>query len=225
MNCGLAWDNDTARSPQTGGPLPRISRDLGVTRKLSNLHLDKPYKSVVTTFMHGTILIWQNGKKEHQNPISYRASRGEMFIKWSSACHKKPNLYRQKEDHLDVIWYNISDRSSFCSKFCCIVAKPIRRGSRSPTRQLFISNPFFCLGFISVGFASNNRSFKAPTKTARMKFILLVKRIMVKHKLQKMNACYTPQIETQSRAATWVGWSDRWLTWSQPELRKNQPKL
>jgi len=46
------------------------------------------------------------------------------------------------------------------------VANPIRRGSRRPRRQLLISTPLFCLGFISVGLASNNRSFKAPIKTA-----------------------------------------------------------
>lgn len=38
MNCGPAWDNDTARSPQTGGPLAKISRDRGVLRRLSNLN-------------------------------------------------------------------------------------------------------------------------------------------------------------------------------------------
>lgn len=38
VNCGPAWDKDTARSPQTGGPPAKISRDLGVIRKLSNLH-------------------------------------------------------------------------------------------------------------------------------------------------------------------------------------------
>ena len=43
----------------------------------------------------------------------------------------------------------------------------MRRGSRIPTRQLLISIPFFCLGFISVGLASNTLSFKAPTKTAQ----------------------------------------------------------
>jgi hypothetical protein len=79
----------------------------------------------------------------------------------------------KKKKNLDVIWYNISDRSSFCSKLSCIVANPIRRGSRSPTRQLLISTPFFCLGFISVGLASNNRSFKAPTRAAQEKFVLI----------------------------------------------------
>lgn len=38
MNWGPDCDNDTARSPQTGEPVARISRDLGVIRKLSNLH-------------------------------------------------------------------------------------------------------------------------------------------------------------------------------------------
>ena len=41
VNCGPDWDNDTARSPQTGEPLERMSRDLDVMRKLSNLHSDK----------------------------------------------------------------------------------------------------------------------------------------------------------------------------------------
>jgi hypothetical protein len=79
----------------------------------------------------------------------------------------KRGLFGSKEGNLDVIWYNISDSSSFCLKLCCIVTNPMRRGSRKPTRQLFISTPFFCLGFISVGLASNNLSFKAPTKTAQ----------------------------------------------------------
>jgi hypothetical membrane protein len=47
-----------------------------------------------------------------------------------------------------------------------MVANPIRRGSRRPTRQLLISTAFFCLGFISVGFTSSRRSFKAPSNTA-----------------------------------------------------------
>lgn len=47
------------------------------------------------------------------------------------------------------------------------MANPTRRGSRSPTRQFLISTPFFCLGFISVGLASSNRSFKAPSNTAK----------------------------------------------------------
>lgn len=41
VNCGPDWDNDTAKSPQTGEPLARTSRDLGVMRRLSNLHSDK----------------------------------------------------------------------------------------------------------------------------------------------------------------------------------------
>lgn len=41
MNCGPDWDNETARSPQTGGPLASMSRDLGVIRRLSNLHIEK----------------------------------------------------------------------------------------------------------------------------------------------------------------------------------------
>jgi len=77
------------------------------------------------------------------------------------------SLKEKTEGNLDVIWYNISDRSSFCSKLSCIVANPIRIGSRRPTRQLLISTLFFCLGLISVGLASNNRSFKEPTNTAR----------------------------------------------------------
>lgn len=44
MNCGPDWDNDTARSPQTGGPLASMSRDLGVIRRLSNLHIQKATK-------------------------------------------------------------------------------------------------------------------------------------------------------------------------------------
>lgn len=44
MNCGPDWDNDTARSPQTGGPLASMSRDLGVIRRLSNLHTQKTTK-------------------------------------------------------------------------------------------------------------------------------------------------------------------------------------
>jgi len=43
VNCGPDWDNDTAKSPQTGEPKARMSRDIGVTRKLSNLHSDKIY--------------------------------------------------------------------------------------------------------------------------------------------------------------------------------------
>lgn len=87
---------------------------------------------------------------------------GSMCIGWDY----------EDEKNLDVIWYNISGRSSFCSNLSCIVANPIRRGSRSPTRQLLISTPFFCLGFISVGLASNNRSFSAPTKTAQKHIIM-----------------------------------------------------
>lgn len=41
MNCGPDCDKATAKSPQTGDPLARISRDLGVMRILSNLHSDK----------------------------------------------------------------------------------------------------------------------------------------------------------------------------------------
>lgn len=41
VNCNPDWDSDTARSPQTGEPLARISSDLGVIRKLSNLQPDK----------------------------------------------------------------------------------------------------------------------------------------------------------------------------------------
>jgi hypothetical protein len=52
-----------------------------------------------------------------------------------------------------------------------MVANPMRRGSRSPTKQLFISTPFFCLGFISVGFTSSSRSFNAPINTANIKGI------------------------------------------------------
>lgn len=44
MNCGPDWDNDTARSPQTGGPLASMSRDRGVIRRLSNLHIEKTTK-------------------------------------------------------------------------------------------------------------------------------------------------------------------------------------
>jgi hypothetical protein len=87
----------------------------------------------------------------------------------SNKCHWTQKIACAKEgkQNLDVIWYSISDRSSFCSKVCCIVANPIRRGSRSPTRQLLISTPFFCLGLTSVGLASSNLSFRAPTKTAQ----------------------------------------------------------
>jgi len=46
-----------------------------------------------------------------------------------------------------------------------MVANPMRRGSRSPTKQPLISTPFFCLGFISVGFTSSRRSFNAPSNT------------------------------------------------------------
>ena len=38
MNWGPDCDRATARSPQTGEPLARISSDLGVILKLSNLH-------------------------------------------------------------------------------------------------------------------------------------------------------------------------------------------
>lgn len=93
-----------------------------------------------------------------------------MEGKGNSMLFKSQFKFNQGRANLDVIWYSISDRSSFCSKFCCIVAKPIRRGSRSPTRQFLISIPFFCLGLASVGFASNNLSFKAPTSTAYKKF-------------------------------------------------------
>lgn len=41
VNCGPDWDNDTAKSPQTGEPKARMSTDLGVTRKLSNLRSDE----------------------------------------------------------------------------------------------------------------------------------------------------------------------------------------
>lgn len=37
VNCGPDCDNATARAPQTGEPLERISSDLGVIRRLSNL--------------------------------------------------------------------------------------------------------------------------------------------------------------------------------------------
>lgn len=73
----------------------------------------------------------------------------------------------EEKKYLDVIWYNISERSSFCSNLSCMVENPIRIGSRRPTRQLLMSTPFFCRGFISVGFANSRRSFRAPTKTAQ----------------------------------------------------------
>lgn len=45
MNWGPDCDNDTARSPHTGEPVARISRDLGVIRKLSNLHSEIIHKT------------------------------------------------------------------------------------------------------------------------------------------------------------------------------------
>lgn len=106
----------------------------------------------------------------------YTTCRSKIFIDDKKLqVPERQNIYRLRKGkkNLDVIWYNISDRSSFCSNLSCIVANPMRRGSRSPTRQLLISNPFFCLGFISVGLASNNRSFKAPTRAAYEKFVLI----------------------------------------------------
>lgn len=41
VNCGPDCDKQTAKSPQTGDPRARMSRDLGVMRKLSNLQSDK----------------------------------------------------------------------------------------------------------------------------------------------------------------------------------------
>ena len=92
----------------------------------------------------------------------------------------------KREEDLDVIWYSISDRSSCCSKVCCIVANPIRRGSRSPTRQLLISTPFFCLGLTSVGLASSNLSFRAPTKTAQRELISSTRK-MIEHARDVIN--------------------------------------
>jgi hypothetical protein len=40
VNCGPDCDKETAKSPQTGDPFARMSRDLGVMRKLSNLQSD-----------------------------------------------------------------------------------------------------------------------------------------------------------------------------------------
>ena len=174
VNCGPAWDNDTARSPQTGEPLARRSRDLGVMRKLSNLHLDNKLE---TSDLPKKLEVLDVTNIYTQTKSIYQKNR----ILWLIKAHrnfpqnKHGNSQLAGEENLDVIWYNISERSSFCSKFCCIVANPIRRGSRSPTRQLFISTPFFCLGFTTVGFASNNRSFNAPTSTA-WKLVLIAQK-------------------------------------------------
>jgi len=40
VNCGPDCDKETAKSPQTGDPFARMSRDLGDMRKLSNLQSD-----------------------------------------------------------------------------------------------------------------------------------------------------------------------------------------
>lgn len=84
-----------------------------------------------------------------------------------NSCNGESKFMHLNEVNLDVIWYKISERSSFCSKCCCIVTKPMSSGSRSPIRQLFISRflaPSFCLYITSVGFTSNTRSFKTPSR-------------------------------------------------------------
>lgn len=81
--------------------------------------------------------------------------------------------------YLEVIWYKTSERSIFCSKRCCMVANPIKRGSSKPTWQLFISTPFFCLGFMSVGFTINILSFKAPSMTERGKLVERIERTLL----------------------------------------------
>lgn len=147
-------------------------------RKLSNLHVEY----IIELSDVKTIQIDDESDKRYNHVI--------VKIK-----HRKENL--------DVIWYNVSDRSSFCSKYCCMVAKPIRRGSRSPTRQFLISIPFFCLGLASVGLASNNRSFKAPTRTACKKVyhhnIKRLKAQSPKHKQRTNKGLASQQPETPQK--------------------------
>lgn len=49
VNCGPDCDKETAKFPQTVDPLARISRDLGVMRKLSNL---QPEMNLICQFYH-----------------------------------------------------------------------------------------------------------------------------------------------------------------------------